>query len=157
MIYSPFTNWGAQASYDHIRKHGVKTDREMASHAIMQGMNIVAEAYPIAALTSMSNPHRMSYLYSGIDAAKYGIRASEQSRREFQMASSKAYQYGSRFVLGANRIMNAPYRIPTGVSAKLARLGGKAGYRLIPGLGWAMLAYDVYDLVANKRLLGINL
>ncbi|AXH79433.1 MAG: hypothetical protein [Circular genetic element sp.] len=158
MIISPFTNWGAQESYDYLKSgKEPQTQREMFGHFAIQMANMVTDIYPIAMLTSMSNPHRMAYLYEGVDAAKYGIRAAEASRREFQIASSRAYQFGSRFMVGANRIMNAPYKIPTKVTAKLARVGGKVGFRVIPGIGWAMLAYDGYDLVANRRLFGINL
>jgi hypothetical protein len=48
-------------------------------------------------------------------------------------------------------------KVATKAIAKGAKYGGRIGTKLIPGLGWAMLAYDVYDLVANKRLFGVEL
>ena len=38
-----------------------------------------------------------------------------------------------------------------------AKLGGKLAGRLIPGVGWALLAYDVYDIAANRSLWGFDL
>ena len=47
-----------------------------------------------------------------------------------------------------------------------AKLGGKVGAkklgarvagRLIPGLGWGLLAYDVYDIAVNRSLWGFDL
>ena len=40
---------------------------------------------------------------------------------------------------------------------KAAHMAGRVAFRAVPGLGWAMLAYDVYDLIANDRLFGVNL
>ena len=37
------------------------------------------------------------------------------------------------------------------------KLGGRIAGRLIPGVGWAMLAYDVYDIAANRSLWGFDL
>ncbi len=46
-------------------------------------------------------------------------------------------------------------------AASGARVGGKIGARvggrLIPGVGWALLAYDVYDIAANRSLWGFDL
>lgn len=38
-----------------------------------------------------------------------------------------------------------------------AKVGGRVGARVIPGVGWALLAYDVYDVVHNQRLWGFDL
>jgi len=38
-----------------------------------------------------------------------------------------------------------------------AKLGGRIGGRLIPGVGWALLAYDVYDVAVNRSLWGFDL
>jgi hypothetical protein len=38
-----------------------------------------------------------------------------------------------------------------------AKIGGRVGARLIPGVGWAMIAYDVYDVAANRSLWGFDL
>jgi len=36
------------------------------------------------------------------------------------------------------------------------RIGGKIAGRAIPFLGWAMVAYDVYDVVVNRSLWGFD-
>ena len=38
-----------------------------------------------------------------------------------------------------------------------AKLGGKLAGRFVPGVGWALLAYDVYDIAANRSLWGFDL
>ena len=38
-----------------------------------------------------------------------------------------------------------------------AKVGGRVGARLIPGVGWGLLAYDVYDVVHNQSLWGFDL
>ena len=138
MIHSSLTEYFAQRSYDHLRETGGKgmSQREMFGHALVQGVNMGIHVAPIAALTSMSNPHIMSYGYKGISAATYGIGAAQADRLAFQRASSKSFRIGAK--LGG-------------------KIGGKLALRAIPGLGWAMLAHDVYDLAANRRLFGIKL
>lgn len=161
MMYSPFTNWGAQGSYDHISKHGL-TNETLKAHVFTQALNLVAEAYPIAKLTSMGNPAMVSYGYRGIDAARFGIQAAQAERLAFQRASSPAYRIGAKIgehlAWPNSRMLH--YRNNPAARATIARgarIGGKIGFRVIPGIGWAMLAYDAYDLIANKRLLGVNL
>jgi hypothetical protein len=36
------------------------------------------------------------------------------------------------------------------------KIGGRVAARLIPGVGWAMLAYDVYDIAYNRSLWGFD-
>ena len=36
------------------------------------------------------------------------------------------------------------------------KLGARVAGRLIPGLGWGLLAYDVYDLAVNRSLWGFD-
>jgi hypothetical protein len=38
-----------------------------------------------------------------------------------------------------------------------AKIGGRVGSRLIPGVGWSLLAYDAYDVAFNHRLWGFDL
>lgn len=38
-----------------------------------------------------------------------------------------------------------------------AKLGGKIAGRFIPGVGWALLAYDAYDVLVNRSLWGFDL
>ena len=37
------------------------------------------------------------------------------------------------------------------------KIGARIGGRLIPGVGWALLAYDVYDIAYNRSLWGFDL
>jgi hypothetical protein len=52
------------------------------------------------------------------------------------------------------------YRHPSPAYRAGARYGGKLGgriaTRLVPVLGWAMVAYDVYDVVVNRSLWGFD-
>jgi len=36
------------------------------------------------------------------------------------------------------------------------KIGGRVAARLIPGVGWALLAYDVYDIAYNRSLWGFD-
>ncbi len=36
------------------------------------------------------------------------------------------------------------------------KVGARIGGRLIPGVGWALLAYDVYDIAYNRSLWGFD-
>ncbi len=38
-----------------------------------------------------------------------------------------------------------------------ATIGGRVAGRLVPGLGWGLLAYDVYDIAFNQSLWGFDL
>lgn len=144
MITPIFTTPWAQWSYDTAREDGISTDAEVFIHTYLQTANMLSHtAIPIH-LTTMGNPHILSYGYAGISAEKHGIAAAVADRKAFQQASSPAAQMGHKF---GKRI---------GLKAG-ARTTGRMAARLIPGLGWAMLAYDAYDLVANQRLFGVQL
>jgi len=145
MIVSPITTPWAQWSYDHMKKHGFGDEGNAPlAHLGIQMGNFVAHVAGPLYLTSMGKPHIMSYAYKGLDPMKVGLRTAMKDRRAFQIASSPAYQLGSK----AGKKLG----LKTG-----ARVAGRVGARLVPGLGWAMLAYDVYDLVANQRLFGVEL
>jgi len=142
MIISPITTPIAEYAFERT---GDFTGGKNAPllYAGIHTMNMVAHIATPVYLTRMSNPNMMSYAYKGLDPLKFGMHAAIQSRKDFQMASSKAFQVGSK--IGAR------------YGTKAARLGGKFAVKAIPGVGWGMLAYDVYDLVANRRLFGIQL
>ncbi|AXH78438.1 MAG: hypothetical protein [Circular genetic element sp.] len=38
-----------------------------------------------------------------------------------------------------------------------AKIGGRVAGRLLPGVGWGLLAYDVYDVAVNRSLWGFDL
>jgi len=150
MIISPFTSPIAQRSYDRIRDDPSELEgRTGGIHFGIQMGNALAHITMPLLLTRTSNPHIMSFAYKGLDASKYGIAAASRSRKEFQIASSRAFQMGESF--GAFAMKGTKY------APKAARFGGKFAVRAVPGLGWAMLAYDAYDLAANRRLFGIQL
>jgi len=162
LITTPWAQW----SYDSVKDDGLgEHGNAPLAHLGIHIGNIVAHtALPIH-LTRMSNPHILSYAYKGLDPAKFGMKAAMQSRREFQIASSAAYRAGAAIGGHLAWPSNAPVFLAETAKGKRAasaiargsRIGGRVGARLIPGLGWAMLAYDAYDLVANQRLFGVQL
>lgn len=144
IILEPWTEWWAQRSYDHIKEEGVRNDQELLAHLYFQSANVGAHTIPSIYMITSANPHVMSYAYAGISAEKYGIAAATADRKAFQMASSKAYQSGEAI---GRRFGGR----------KAARIGGRIATKMIPGVGWALLAYDAYDLIANRRLFGVQL
>jgi hypothetical protein len=144
MIVDLFTRPWAQWSYDHMREYGPgERAGQPLAHLVIQAANVAANVAPAMILTSMSNPHYMSYAYKGLDPMKFGMKTAMRSRKEFQMASSRSFQIGE----------TALKRF----GPRVAKQGGKFAFKAIPGIGWALLAYDAYDLVANQRLFGIQL
>jgi hypothetical protein len=145
MILSPITTPWAQWSYDHAREKGFgESGNAPLAHLGIQFGNFVAHTAGPLYLTGMGKPNIYAYAYEGIDPLKHGMKAAMKDRRAFQIASSPAYQLGAK--------AGKKIGLKTG-----ARVAGKIGARLVPGLGWAMLAYDAYDLVANQRLFGVEL
>jgi hypothetical protein len=137
MIISPMADYALRIA---DRQDGQNNPSMIAGiHAVNAVANL---ALPVT-MTSMSNPHFMSYAYKGLPAETFGIQRAIDSRRNFQMMSSKSYQIGSK---AAARL-----------GPKAAHIGGKFAVKAIPGIGWAMLAYDAYDFVVNRRLFGIRL
>ncbi len=65
---------------------------------------------------------------SMLELARYGTPFSKGTQKAWQKAGAKA-----------------------GV-----KLGARVGGRLIPGVGWALLAYDVYDIAYNRSLWGFD-
>jgi len=57
-------------------------------------------------------------------------------RFHYYHGSSTAYQIGERYG---------------------GKVGGKIAGRAIPLVGWAMLAYDVYDLIVNRSIWGFDI
>jgi len=150
MIISPFTSPLAQKSYDRARENPSGLEgRAGGIHFGIQMGNLLAHISMPLALTRMSNPHLMSYAYEGLDAAKFGTAAALRSRKEFQIASSRAFRMGE--TVGGYVMKGTKY------AGRGARFGGRVAVKAVPGLGWSMLAYDVYDLAANRRLFGIQL
>jgi len=144
VIVDIFTRPWAQWSYDLMKEEGPgERAGQPLAHLVIQAANVAANVAPAMILTSMSNPHVMSYAYKGLDPMKFGMKTAMKSRKEFQMASSRSYQIGEAALKR--------------FGPRAAKTGGKFAFKAIPGLGWALLAYDAYDLVANQRLFGIQL
>jgi len=162
VITTPWAQW----SMDSMKDDGFGTSGNAPlAHVGIQIGNVVAHTSMPFYLTRMSNPHIMSYAYKGLDPMRFGLKAAMSSRKEFQMMSSQAYRLGAKIGEHIAWPTKHPVFLPgskQGQAAlksmrKGARIGGRVGFRAIPGLGWAMLAYDVYDLIANDRLFGVNL
>lgn len=150
MIISPITGRWAQWSYDKVMTDGPgKSGNAPLVHFGIQLGNIVAHVSTPLYLTRMSNPHLMSYAYKGLDPLKFGMKTAMASRKEFQTASSKAFRMGEN--VGRTMFKGTRY------AGRGARVGGRVAFKAIPGIGWGMLAYDAYDLLANKRLFGVKL
>ena len=137
------TRW-AQWSYDAAQDTGDRGNLLHPLHIAAQMSNVVTHTAAPLYFTSMANPSIYSYAYSGISAERYGIAANAADRKAFQMASSPAYLAGEKF--------GKKLGMKTG-----ARTMGRIATRGIPVVGWAMLAYDVYDFIANDRLFGVEL
>ncbi len=135
MITSPFAQW----ALDHASRDDGEPNNPAMYFGIL-GITAVADTAVPVYMTSMSNPHIMSYAYPGLPPERFGMKKSIASRKQFQMMSSKSYQLGAR--IGGKRF---------------AQTAGRVAFRAVPGLGWAMLAYDVYDFIANDRLFGVKL
>jgi len=150
MIISPITGRWAQWSYDEVTNHGPgSSGNAPLVHMGIQLGNMVAHMSTPVVLTRMSNPNLMSFAYKGLDPLRFGTAAAVASRREFQMASSRAFRMGEN--IGGTIFKGTRY------ASRGARLGGRFAFKAIPGIGWGMLAYDAYDLIANKRLFGVKL
>jgi len=151
MIYSPVSRYLAQDSYERMKDGFSKnpkkpmTPNEPLLHFMIQTLNVVSHVGPALMMTSAANPNVRSYYYQG--PGKHAYRAT----------TSNAYRLGSSMARRMNTVMNYPYRIPKSAALKVGRIGGRIGTKLIPGIGWAMLAYDAYDLVANRRFFGVQL
>ena len=144
MIIPAITTRWAQWSYDSANDAGGPSHLMHPAHFAIQMTNMVSHTAGPLYMTSMANPSIYSYAYAGVPAERFGIAANAADRRAFQIASSSAYQMGE----------SAGKRL--GLKAG-ARTAGRFAVRAVPGFGWAMLAYDVYDFIANDRLFGVEL
>jgi len=66
--------------------------------------------------------------------------------------ATPAYKVGER--IGAKLGGKTGLKVGLKIGGKI---GGRVAARLIPGVGWAMLAYDVYDIAYNRSLWGFDL
>ncbi len=83
----------------------------------------------------------------------------------YTQAASKAEQIGASIGRPIGKFLSADIWPVTGKTRKAwqkagvkggAKLGARVGGRLIPGVGWALLAYDVYDIAFNQSLWGFD-
>lgn len=74
-------------------------------------------------------------------------------------AASKAERIGGKIgyeLVGmTSAVLKSPKIMKAGAKAG-AKFGARVGGRLIPGVGWALLAYDVYDVAYNQSLWGFD-
>lgn len=145
MLISPITSPIAQWSYDQATEpENQMSKAEQTLHKSVMAGHFVASVAAPAFMITMSNAHVMSYAYRGLPVDRFGTAAHLASRREFQMMSSKSYTLG--------RTIGRKVGLKTAAHA-----AGKLAFRTIPVVGWALFAYDAYDLVANRRLFGVQL
>jgi len=65
--------------------------------------------------------------------------------------ATPAYKVGER--IGAKLGGKTGLKMGLKVGGKI---GGRVAARIIPGVGWALLAYDVYDIAYNRSLWGFD-
>ncbi|AXH74621.1 MAG: putative membrane protein [Circoviridae sp.] len=109
-------------------------------------------------------------LIAGIGAA-YTAVANLAAPLSLIQAGARGNRYFTGLTVGYSKLgYPMPlfnYVTPGSVAEKFgAKLGGKVGARkigarvagrMIPGLGWGLLAYDVYDVAVNRSLWGFDL
>jgi len=159
MIYSPITKYLAQDSYDRLREGFSKnpdkpmTPNEPLLHFMIQTLNVVSHVGPALMMTSAANPNVRSYYYQGPGKHAYRATTSNAYRLGATIGKHLAWPGSARILVGNSKKAVAA----RAAMAKGARIGGRIGSKAIPGIGWAMLAYDAYDLIANRRFFGVQL
>jgi hypothetical protein len=78
----------------------------------------------------------------------------------YTQAASKAERIGGKVGSGLTRLaLGTKHISPKYLKAGMkmgSKVGARVGGRLIPGVGWALLAYDVYDIAFNQSLWGFD-
>ncbi len=128
---------------------------DIVPYALVGMATAVANLFPAAGLIQAGV--RGEQMFSHVTYARFNPWAKPIFH--YTQAASKAERIGARVgsVVGANfPFFN--YSSSRKAWAKAgAKTGAKLGGRLIPGVGWALLAYDVYDVAYNQSLWGFDL
>lgn len=159
VLASPITHFFAQDSYRRMRtgfKKGAEkpmTPNEPLYHFMIQTINMLADIGPKVMMLSAANPNDLSYYYQGPDKIAYRASTSPAYRIGATIGEHLAWPNRTPILVGGSKKAVAA----RAAMAKGARIGGRIGTKLIPGIGWGLLAYDVYDLAVNRKLFGIQL
>ncbi len=140
---------------------------EFFPYAMVGMMTAAVNLAPAATLIQMGS--RGDLLYQGITMGKkpwdltfhYMARASRAERIGGAFGSAIAGLDWAGSVAAAHNPLNKKVAMQVAAKRKLwmkggAKLGARVGGRLIPGVGWALLAYDVYDIAYNRSLWGFD-
>ncbi len=119
------------------------SDADAVAFAIVGLYTAAANVYPAAALIHMGQLPPMLFTHTTFKRFNPWLEPVFHYSREL----SKAERIGAA----------AASRLGKSVGTKAgAKLGARIGGRLIPGVGWALLAYDVYDIAFNQSLWGFD-
>ncbi len=136
---------------------------EFFPYALVGMITAAVNLAPAATLIQMGS--RGDLLYQGITMGKkpwdltfhYMATASRAERiggavggRIGGRSMLELARYGTPFSKGTQKAWQK-----AGAKAGV-KLGARIGGRLIPGVGWALLAYDVYDIAYNRSLWGFD-
>jgi hypothetical protein len=121
------------------------TDESVLTAIYLGGVTAVANLMPAATL--IQSGYRGNRYFSHLSYAKSSI-GFPMPRFNYITPASGAERIGAR--------VGARVGSRLGLQAG-AKFGARVGGRLIPGVGWALLAYDVYDIAANRSLWGFDL
>lgn len=136
-------------------KDGPPSDADAFAIGVMGLYTAAANLYPAAALIHMGQIPPM--LYSHTTFARFNPWAKPIFH--YARAASTAERIGGKVgyeIVGfTSAYLRNPKIMKAGAKAG-AKLGARVGGRLIPGVGWALLAYDVYDVAYNQSLWGFD-
>jgi len=122
---------------------------DITPYALVGMATAVANLFPAVSLIQAGV--RGEQMFSHVTYARFNPWAKPVFH--YTQAASKAERIGAR-------VGSLVGRFPIPPSKALAKAGAKAGAkvggRLIPGVGWALLAYDVYDVAYNRSLWGFD-
>ena len=121
------------------------TDESVLTAIYLGGVTAVANLMPAATL--IQSGYRGNRYFSHLSYAKSSI-GFPMPRFNYITPASGAERIGAR--------VGARVGSRLGLQAG-AKVGARIGGRLIPGVGWALLAYDIYDIAANRSLWGFDL
>ncbi len=125
------------------------TDESVLTAIYLGGVTAAANLMPAATL--IQSGYRGNRYFSHLSYAKSSI-GFPMPRFNYVTPFSAAERLGAR--VGGRIGARAGTRAAVLGGAKF---GARVGGRLIPGVGWALLAYDVYDIAANRSLWGFDL
>ncbi len=129
------------------------TDAEVFVMAFTGFLTAGINLFPAAGLIQAG--YRGEQLFSHVTYARFNPWAKPIFH--YTQAASKAERIGGAAGKFLYSTMWPNFSPTRKVWAKAGvKAGAKVGGRLIPGVGWALLAYDVYDIAWNRSLWGFD-